>query len=80
MDLYMFMTKNLPGYAKKERTNERGEFLLVALVRNCGHRSNHHRRPGAEYLVCTHQIVDGNEAFFNLLGEATRRSCNVLLL
>ena len=45
---------------REERTNERGEFLLVALVRNCGHRSNHHRRPGAEYLVCTHQIVDGN--------------------
>lgn len=46
-------------------TNEENS-LPLALVRNCGHRSNHHRGPGAEHLVCTHQIVDGNEAFFNL--------------
>jgi len=28
VDLYMFMTKNLPGYAKKERTNEENSYLL----------------------------------------------------
>uniref|UniRef100_A0A0A9ETC0 Branched-chain-amino-acid aminotransferase n=1 Tax=Arundo donax TaxID=35708 RepID=A0A0A9ETC0_ARUDO len=43
------------------------EFVPLPLVSNCRHRRNHHRRPGAEHLVRIHQVVDGNEAFFNLV-------------
>jgi hypothetical protein len=51
--------------AHEERT--RRELLPLALVRDCRHGSNHHRGPGAEHLVCGHQIVDGNQAFLNLV-------------
>nr|ACN27684.1 unknown [Zea mays] len=51
----------------RHRVRPRSELIPLALVRDCRHGSNHHRGPGAEHLVCGHQIVDGNQAFLNLV-------------
>lgn len=39
------------------------------MVSNTRYWGNDHRCSGAEHLVCADQIVDGDEPFFNLLGQ-----------